>query len=79
MPDLAVEVKSPNNTYIQLREKADFYIAHGCKMVWLVYPEKQLVEVYRAEHDIDILTAEETLLGYDVLPDFELLVSEIFV
>lgn len=78
MPDLAVEVKSPNNTYKQLREKADFYIDNGCQMVWLVYPEKQLVEVYRNDADIDILMADETLSGYDVLPEFELLVSEIF-
>jgi Uma2 family endonuclease len=78
MPDLAVEVKSPTNTYKQLREKADFYLDNGCQLVWLVYPEKKLVEVYRNDADIDILTAEETLLGYDMLPDFELLVREIF-
>lgn len=79
MPDLAVEVKSPNNTYKELRGKADFYLENGCQMVWLVYPEKQIVEVYRNDADIDILTSDETLSGYDVLPDFELLVSEIFV
>lgn len=79
MPDLAVEVKSPNNTYKELREKADFYLYSGCQMVWLIYPEKQIVEVYRNDADIDILTADETLSGYDVLPDFELKISEIFV
>jgi len=79
MPDLAVEVKSPTNTYKQLREKADFYLDNGCQMVWLIYPDKKMVEVYHSDADIDILMADEMLLGYDVLPNFELPVREIFV
>ncbi len=79
MPDLAIEVKSPTNTYKQLREKADFYLDNGCKMVWLIYPDKKMVEVYHSDADIDILMADEMLLGYDLLPDFELPVREIFV
>ena len=78
MPDLAIEIKSPTNTYKQLREKADFYLDNGTQLVWLVYPEKQLVEVYRNDADIDILTSDDTLLGYDILPDFELPLREIF-
>jgi Uma2 family endonuclease len=79
MPDLAIEVKSPTNTYKELREKADFYLDNECKMVWLVYPEKKLVEVYRSDSDIEILMVDEVILGYDILPNFELPVREIFV
>lgn len=79
MPDLAVEVKSPDDTYIRMREKAAYYLAHGARMVWPVYPEKQIVEVYQPEVDIQILTAGDTIAGGDVLPGFTLAVSDIFV
>jgi len=79
MPDLAVEVKPPDDTYKQMRAKAAYYTANGTKLVWLVYPEKQIVEVYQpGKADIQILVTSDTLSGGDVLPGFELKVSEIF-
>jgi Uma2 family endonuclease len=50
---------------------------HGAKLVWLIYPEKRLVEVYRQDADSDILTGDDTLQGDDVLPGFVLSVHEI--
>lgn len=78
MPDLAVEVKSPTNTYLEQREKAAYYIQNGSRMVWLVFPEKRLVEVYRPGMDVEILDINDTLTGYDVLPGFALPVKTIF-
>lgn len=77
MPDLAVEVKSPDDGYRELREKADYYLANGSRMVWLVYPEKQLVEVHTLD-EVDILTVNDTIDGGDVLPGFVLPVRDIF-
>jgi Uma2 family endonuclease len=77
MPDLAVEVKSPDDTYRELREKADYYLANGARMVWLIYPEKRLVEVHTPD-DFDLLNDSDTLDGGDVLPGFTLPVREIF-
>ena len=78
MPDLVIEVKSPDDTYTSMRERAQYYLAHGAKLVWLIYPAKRLVEVYRQDADSDILTADDTLQGDDVLPGFVLSVHEIF-
>ncbi len=78
MPDLAVEVKSPDDGYLQMRDKATYYLANGSQMVWLVFPEKQIIEVYRPDMDVEILTEGETINGYDVLPGFTLAVQEIF-
>ena len=78
MPDLVIEVKSPDDTYTSMRERAQYYLAHGAKLVWLIYPAKRLVEVYRQNADSDILTADDTLQGDDVLPNFALSVHEIF-
>lgn len=74
LPDISYR----HNTYKQLREKAHFYLDNGARMVWLVYPEKQLVEVYRSDSDIEILMSDEMFSGYDVLPNFELPVQDIF-
>jgi Uma2 family endonuclease len=35
MPHLAVEIKSPDDTYLFLRHKAEYYLQHGCAIVWL--------------------------------------------
>ena len=78
MPDLAVEVKSPDDSILELREKAAYYLANGSRMVWLVLPRPRVIEVYRLNEDVEILTAADTLQGYAVLPGFTLAVSEIF-
>lgn len=78
MPDFAVEIKSPSNTYQELREKARFYLANGSRLVWLVYPEKRIVEVYFADGSSDLFTEQDTLTGGDVLPEFSMSVAAIF-
>lgn len=78
IPDLCIEIKSPGNSIPQLREKAQYYLANGGRMVWLVYPAQKLVEVYTAD-DVVILTEADTLTGEDVLPGFALSVAEVFV
>lgn len=78
MPDLAVEVQSPDDTIKAMREKATYYLANGAKLVWLVYPRKRIVEVYTADGEIDILHESDTLSGAEVLPDFTLPVAELF-
>jgi Uma2 family endonuclease len=78
LPDLAIEVKSPDDTYNKMREKADYYLANGVRLVWLVYPEKRLV-VVRTPDSEDILTENDTLDGGDVLLGFTLSVRDIFM
>ncbi len=77
MPDLAVEVKSPDDSLPKLREKAQYYLANGSKMVWIVIPEKRLVLVLTLDDEI-ILDDADTLDGGDVLPGFTLPVRDIF-
>ncbi len=78
MPDLAVEIKSPDDTFRQMRDKAEYYLKHGAKLVWLVYPEQHVIEVYAPEVDSKMLTERDTLDGGEVLPGFSLAASELF-
>jgi Uma2 family endonuclease len=78
MPDLAVEIKSPDDSNKDMRAAADFYIANGCKLVWLVFPDKKMVEVHRPNADYETFLSDETLSGGELLPDFSMTVAEIF-
>lgn len=77
MPDLAIEVQSPGQSDKFMADKARYYLTHGSKMVWLVYPKKQIVEVLTAD-DRRLLTPGDTLSGGDLLPGFTLPVVDIF-
>jgi Uma2 family endonuclease len=78
LPDFAIEVKSPNNTYKELRAKALLYLQHGSRLVWLVYPEKKIVEVFEQGKDSELYKEDETLSGNPVLDGFQLAVKDIF-
>jgi len=77
MPDLAVEIKSPHDTYKRLRNKAEYYLQNGSQMVWLVFPEKDIIEVYMAGEDSEIMTINDMLDGRNVLPGLKLPVRQV--
>lgn len=82
MPDLAVEIKSPNDTMVELREKAAWYLQHGTRLVWLVLPDQQGVEVCRQD-DNGALACKTVgpngiLSGEDLLPGFKLEMVKLF-
>lgn len=75
MPDLAIEVQSPDDSIKAMREKAIYYLANGAQLVWLIYPRKRFIEVYYANGEIDIFREGETLSGEALLPGFTLPVT----
>lgn len=78
-PDLAVEVKSPSDTKRQLRLKAEDYLRFGTKLVWLIFPEEQLAEVYMPDQDVVTVLIDDVLDGGTVLPGFTLPLRDIFI
>lgn len=78
MPDLAVEVKSPDQSVKEMRDKVRYYLANGMKMVWLLFTDQRIVEVYTADEEL-ILTEDDLLTGGTLLPGFSMPVREIFV
>lgn len=59
------------------RERFNYYLANGTRLVWLVYPEKRLVIVLMSNSE-DSLTENDMLTGGEVLPGFEVSVARIF-
>src|SRR5262249_15435897 len=62
VPDLAVEVLSPDNTKKEMTRKRREYFAGGAKLVWEVYPKKRQVAVYTAPKVFTILNENQTLV-----------------
>ena len=78
MPDLVVEIRSPISAYQGLRDKAQIYLRYGARLVWIVMPATQAVEVHRADGTVDTVFLDDTLSGEDVLPGFELDLRAVF-
>lgn len=82
MPDLAIEIQSPNDRPHEMREKAVYYLRNGARLVWLAYPTTKTVEVCTLNADgtlnIQVLKTEDTLTGGEVLPGFTIAVGAIF-
>jgi Uma2 family endonuclease len=78
MPDIAVEIKSPDESLRRLREKANHYLDHGTHLVWLVLPAQQIIEVYGNTGDDSVASIDGVLTGEPVLPGFALFVKEVF-
>ena len=78
MPDLAIEIHSPDDTVKVMREKASYYLANGTRLVWLVFPQKRYVEVYRPGEEMEILFGGDVLDGGELLPGFTLPLTEVF-
>jgi Uma2 family endonuclease len=78
VPDLAVEVVSPNDRVSKFQLKLKEYFQAGVRHVWVVHPETQTVEVYLSRQDIRVFEAHDELADEETLPGFRLPVASIF-
>ena len=77
-PDLAVEVVSPSDRFVEVAEKVAAYLAGGVRLVWVIEPRRQTVTVHAADGSVRVLGVNDVLDGGDVLPEFRVLVAEFF-
>ncbi len=78
VPDLAVEVISPNDVFKDVLAKLREYFQYGVTSAWVISPEEQQVYVYDSPTHVRILTAADELTGGDVLPDFRMSLTHLF-
>lgn len=78
VPDLVVEVESPNDSRRALNDKALMWLRYGVRLVWVVHPDSRTIAAYRDGSGVATLTANDALDGMDVLPGFTCAVNEIF-
>lgn len=77
LPDLAIEAQSEGQSDRFMLDKALLYLAHGTQMVWVIYSTRNIIEVL-TPNERHLLTINDTLTGFDVLPGFSVPVREIF-
>ena len=77
MPDLAVEVDSPNDLYTDVHAKVLDWLATGGRMVVVLDGRKRAVTAYCSRTDITVLTEEDTRDGADVVPGWRIAVRDL--
>jgi Uma2 family endonuclease len=77
-PDIAIELRSPDNTRRRLETKARHYLTHGGRLVWVFYPKEKSVHVHRPDVPVETLRAGDLLTAEELLPGFAVRVGELF-
>jgi Uma2 family endonuclease len=77
-PDLVAEVISPWDRWEEIEEKVHDWLRAGVRLVWVVQPSTSSVTVYRSLRDVHLLTQQDALDGFDVLPGFTCPVRALF-
>lgn len=78
VPDLLVEVVSPNDLAWEVELKVMEYLHAGIPLLWVLYPDTRTACVYRANGTVTHLSASDVLSGEEVLPGFSCPLVEVF-
>jgi Uma2 family endonuclease len=78
IPDLVIEVVSPSQYKPEMLDKANKWLAAGVRLVWVVWPKAQQVDVWRPGQPLLTLNTGDQLDGYDILPGFAHPVGKLF-
>jgi Uma2 family endonuclease len=69
-PDFVLELLSPTDSLETTQAKMQEYIHNGVKLGWLIDGDRRIVEIYRVNRPVEVLTNPEQLSGEDILPNF---------
>jgi len=78
VPNLCIEIVSPNDSYLDVEDKVNRYLEDGVHMVWVVNPRQKSVTLYSTDAQITRLTSDNQLTGGDLMPEFAIQVSQLF-
>ena len=78
VPDLVAEVRSPSDSRAAAGRKAEDWLRHGVRLVWVVHPDTGTIDVHRAGEPTATLGEDDSLDGGDVLPGFACPVRAVF-
>ncbi len=78
VPDLVVEIISPNDRPVAVNDKAQMWLRYGVRLALLVDPETRTVVALPADGPPQTLTEDDTLNLDPALPGFTCPVRDIF-
>lgn len=68
----------PTNRWMEVRQKIGEYLAAGVDQVWIVEPENESVQVYRAPDNVKTYSGSAVLKGEEVLDGVSLPLEDLF-
>jgi Uma2 family endonuclease len=78
-PDLAVEIASPSQYRPEMGAKAWLWLQRGARLVWVVWPARQEVDLWTPGRDTPVtLRQGASLEGGDILAGFSYPLAELF-
>lgn len=77
LPELVIEIISPDQTVKEFEDKAKDYIAAGVSLVWVVNPQTQSITVFTADGLSQIYTDYTPIVNF-LLPGLELTPKQVF-
>lgn len=78
MPDLAIEVLSPDDRPGRVARRIEYYLRSGVTLIWIVDPEDESVAVFERGAASRDVRSPDKLSGAPVLPGFELDLGDLF-
>jgi hypothetical protein len=77
IPELVIEIISPDQSMKEFQEKAKDYLAAGVPRVWVLDPEPILIKSFLTDGSSQVYT-DNTLILDELLPGLELTTRQIF-
>ena len=77
-PDLAVEIVSPTDMYLDIVDKIADWLEHGTRLVFVVNARRTSVVAHRPNQQSQALGMDDVLDGEDVVPGWSMPVRDLF-
>jgi len=78
VPDLVVEVISPNDLSYEVERKRHEWLDAGVQLVWVVHPEVKTIHAYGTDGSTRLYQKTDTLTAEPLLPEFRVSVADLF-
>ncbi|WP_271252475.1 Uma2 family endonuclease [Pseudanabaena sp. Chao 1811] len=78
LPELVIEIVSPDQTFNQLAQKATDYLSAGVDRVWVVYPPMRSITVFFGDRPPETYRGDR-LLTDELFPDLAVTSEQFFV
>jgi Uma2 family endonuclease len=77
IPEFVIEILSESDNINKVEEKVTEYFKAGVKVIWHIFPDLKMVYVYTSRRDVKVCLEDDICSASPVLPDFEIVVSEL--
>jgi Uma2 family endonuclease len=78
IPEFIIEIISPNDKINLVKNKVYEYFKAGVKVLWHVFPEQKVVEVYRSPEELVVCSGSKPCSAEPVVEGFVMKAEEVF-